>query len=65
MLTHFLLTLSSTSKSDIKSLTRPQIWTLSSREMDISVQDNLDLTTFPKYLSNGIGDKYSCCEQTG
>lgn len=44
----FLVTLFSTFKSDIRSLTRPQIRT-HSRKMDISVQDNLDTTTFSKY----------------
>lgn len=44
----FLLTLFSTFKSDIRSLTRPQIRT-HSRKTDISVHDNLDRTTFSKY----------------
>lgn len=44
----FLPTLFSTFKSDIRSLTRPQIRT-HSRKMDISVHDNLDTTTFSKY----------------
>lgn len=58
---YLLLTLFSTSKSDIRNLERLQIWTVSSRKTVLTVQD---MTTFFKYLPDGTGDKYSC-EETG